>query len=287
MLLENITDGFLGYLVIFFCVYIGYILIINPKTNPVKNQSTKEERTTEENDDDLEPPRNFTQQQLSFFNGKEDPLMQEPKPIYLSLDCTVYDVSEGRDFYGPDGPYACFAGKECGVALAKMSFDDEHVNDFEGIQTKLNVCEKDELYNWQLKFEKYPIKGKVIPNSKLPDSNRLLSKDDLWEHNGKGNIPEGYAAAPIYVGAEDTVFDVSFGGVIFYGPDCSYEVFAGRDATRALALMSLKEEDALNPDVSDLDEKKVKTLRDWKKTFAERKKYPVVGKIATAFTHTT
>lgn len=160
-----------------------------------------------------------------------------------------------------------------------MSFDTAHLDNIAGCQS-LSYVEKDELDNWIQKFKYYrcyPVKGRLIADDDLPDPNRIVSKEELERNNGQGDIPDNYATAPIYIGAGDKVYDMSFGGVTFYGKGCSYNVFAGRDASRALALMSLDPKDAMNPDISDLDEKKIKVLNDWIKTFAERKKYPVVG----------
>ena len=50
--------------------------------------------------------RNFTLQQLKRFDGTIDSKSNETKAIYLSLNGTVIDVSEGRDIYGSDGPYS-------------------------------------------------------------------------------------------------------------------------------------------------------------------------------------
>jgi len=172
-----------------------------------------------------------------------------------------------------------FAGHECGVALAKMSFDEEHLDDLKGCSA-LNFGEKSELDNWISKFRDYrcyPVLGKLVID--LPDPERVLTVADLREHDGSGEVPEGYAAAPIYIGADDKVFDVSFGGVGFYGPGGPYHKFAGRNASRALALMSLDETDLENASTADCTEKQIKTMNDWIKTFEERKGYPIVGKL--------
>jgi membrane-associated progesterone receptor component len=273
-----------GYIVILVSMYLGYCFVnMTSQKQPAATISTDTTTTSEakEEDDETEPPRNFTQKQLLEFNGTRDERLDQDKPVYLSVNGIVFDVSEGRDFYGPGGPYELFAGHECGVALAKMSFDTEFLDDLEGCKN-LNYGEKEELENWINKFQhwrNYPVMGRLIPDDKMPDPNRILTIDDLWKNNGEGEVPEGYATAPIYIGAHDKVYDMSFGGVIYYGKGCSYNVFAGRNAARALATMSLKEEDAKNPDISDLDEKKIKVLNDWKKTFEERKSYPIVGRL--------
>mmetsp|Transcript_5861 Transcript_5861/g.13029 ORF Transcript_5861/g.13029 Transcript_5861/m.13029 type:complete len:255 (+) Transcript_5861:198-962(+) len=234
----------------------------------------------EEDNTEPDPPRNYTASQLAYFDGTADDKGCN-KPVYLSLEGTVFDVSKGRDFYGPDGPYALFAGHECGVAMAKLSFDTKHLDDVEGC-SKLNPGEKTELEGWVDKFlhyRCYPVMGKLVPASLIPSKDRVLTREELSKNDGSQPAPEGYAAAPIYLGAGDFVFDVSFGGVTFYGPEGSYHRFAGKDASRALALMSFDPGDLENTSVDDLDEKKRKTLDDWVKTFTERKGYPVVGRL--------
>lgn len=282
-LIKTLVEAF-GYIVIIIALFLGYCFV-NAISDPLKAMGTSDKSTTQNSQEEVEEepdaPRNFTQKQLSYFDGKDDEKTGEPKPVYLSLDTVVFDVSEGRNFYGPGGPYELFAGHECGVALAKFSFNEEFIDDFDGC-SKLAYAEKSELENWMSKFEhwrQYPIKGRLIPDAKMPNPDAILSKDDLWKNNGEEEIPEGYATAPIYIGAHDKVYDMSFGGVEFYGKGCSYNVFAGRDAARALATMSLDAEVAKNPDISDMTEKQIKVLNDWKNTFEERKGYPVVGKL--------
>ena len=62
----------------------------------------------------------------------------------------------------------------------------------------------------------------------------------------------------------------------FYGPEGPYANFAGRDASRALALMSLKIEDVENTDLSDLNEEQLNVLNDWERKF--KSKYKIVGR---------
>lgn len=66
----------------------------------------------------------------------------------------------------------------------------------------------------------------------------------------------------IYLAAKTLVFDVTT-GEDFYGVDRGYHLFAGRNCQRALALVSLKEEDVVNTDLSNIDDKGMVTLDEW------------------------
>ena len=46
----------------------------------------------------------FTKDELSKFRGENG------SPIYLALMGRVYDVTRGKDFYGPGGGYSFFTG---------------------------------------------------------------------------------------------------------------------------------------------------------------------------------
>lgn len=61
--------------------------------------------------------------------------------------------------------------------------------------------------------------------------------------------------------SEGTVFDVSK-KVDVYGNGRSYNLFAGKDASKALGMSSLKPEDAVS-DYSTLPENERKVLEDW------------------------
>ena len=263
-------------------MYFGYNYV-NARPPATANLDSTGNNEAEE-EEEPSPPRNFTRKQLAYFDGKMEDKSEDHKPVYLSVNGIVFDVSDGRNFYGPGGPYEAFAGHECGVALAKMSFDTEHLDDLDGCE-RLNFGEKQELDNWIEKFQYYrcyPIKGRLISDSELATlASRTLTKDDLAKHTGSPDEPvlDGYAARSIYIAAGSKVFDMSFGGIEFYGPGCSYNRFAGKDASRALAKMSFEDADLSNTDTSDLDDKQKKVLDDWIKTFEVRKGYPIVGTI--------
>ncbi|KAJ3699053.1 hypothetical protein LUZ61_002758 [Rhynchospora tenuis] len=97
----------------------------------------------------------FTAAQLKAYDGSD-----ESKPIYLSVKGTVYDVTSGKSFYGPGGPYAVFAGRECARALAKMTKEEsECTADVDDLSEK----EATTLADWEKKFQaKYPVVGRLV-----------------------------------------------------------------------------------------------------------------------------
>jgi len=275
--LKGVLEASMGYFIIASLFALGYVWI-----NSDRNKSSSSAQIVEKEEEE-EPTvvRNFTLAQLKKFNGDGD-----DTPLYISVSGIVFDVSKAKEFYGPGGPYECFAGRECGVALAKMSFEETHLDDLEGCTTLLNHGEKCELHSWIEKFRDYrgyPIMGRLVPNNKLPSPDRIVSLEELASHDGTAidNIPEGYAATPIYLGAGGKVFDVSFGGAEFYGPGGPYHLrFAGKNASRGLAKMSFDPADTANPvSLEDLTEKEKKILDDWVNTFEDRKGYPCVGRL--------
>ena len=99
--------------------------------------------------------RDYLLSELGAYDGS-DP----GKPLLMGIRGQVYDVTRGRDFYGPGGPYAMFAGKDCTRALAKVSFEAEL---FTGDTDGLEPDELDKLEEWIEMFEgKYRRVGRLL-----------------------------------------------------------------------------------------------------------------------------
>ncbi|MEM7435469.1 MAG: cytochrome b5-like heme/steroid binding domain-containing protein [Myxococcota bacterium] len=99
--------------------------------------------------------RDYALSELTRFDGS-DPT----RPLLIAIRGRVYDVTRGRDFYGPGGPYGMFAGKDCTRALAKMSFDEA---DFTASEEGLDDSERDQLEDWIETFEgKYGSIGALV-----------------------------------------------------------------------------------------------------------------------------
>jgi membrane-associated progesterone receptor component len=99
---------------------------------------------------------------------------------------------------------------------------------------------------------------------------RLFTPQELQQYDGRN------PRHPLLLAIKGRVLDVRT-GFEYYGAGGPYTVMAGRDASKAFAMMTLKEEDA-HPDVSGVPQDNLKILDDWYDKLS--KKYPTVGSIA-------
>ncbi|RLN97182.1 hypothetical protein BBJ28_00007130, partial [Nothophytophthora sp. Chile5] len=104
-----------------------------------------------------------------------------------------------------------------------------------------------------------------------PIARRFFTLEELLPFNGEKD-------QPIYIGVLDEVYDVSRKRD-FYGPGEGYHLFAGREASRALAKMSFEKEDLDSADLSDLSYMDKEALQDWVMKFSVYNSYPNVGRV--------
>lgn len=56
-------------------------------------------------------------------------------PVYLAINGTIYDVSNGRHIYGPGGSYHFFAGVDAARGFVTGCFADDRTPDLRGVET--------------------------------------------------------------------------------------------------------------------------------------------------------
>ncbi|KAJ3187689.1 hypothetical protein HDU85_006082 [Gaertneriomyces sp. JEL0708] len=114
------------------------------------------------NAEEPERLRNFKPTELKKFNGTDDP------KIFMAVLGRVYDVTPGAAFYGPQGPYNNFAGRDASRGLAKNSFNEDMLVDTNGPIDKLEDLANDEkmtLMEWASHFQfKYIHIGYLVEN---------------------------------------------------------------------------------------------------------------------------
>lgn len=76
-----------------------------------------------------DPPIYLTPDELAKYDGTDPEL-----PVYIGLNGTVFDVSNGRHIYGPGGSYNVFAGRDAARAFVTGCFQDDHTADLRGLE---------------------------------------------------------------------------------------------------------------------------------------------------------
>nr|CCA26112.1 heme/steroid binding domaincontaining protein putati [Albugo laibachii Nc14] len=225
--------------------------IVTPK-GPQDLQSSKES--------DLSQMLTFSLEELRAHTGLDG------REVSISLLGDVYDVSADRAVYGQGGALACYAGQDISRAVAKKSLE---LHDIENLEVDdLDREERQVLEEWLARSreeKKYPVIGRLVIQQDL-------TLKQLLKYNGEED-----PRCAIYIGLCGTIYDVTANGKEYYGSGGSYEQFAGRDASRALACMSFDPEFLDDPDLSKINSEQQAVLSVWCKKFQQ--KYAIVGRL--------
>lgn len=112
--------------------------------------------------------RDFTLEELRQYNG-----IQGEGRILIAVNGKVFDVTKGKMYYGPKGPYAAFAGRDASRGLATFSIETftEEYDDLSDLQPH----EMDSVLEWEMQFkEKYEYVGRLLK----PGENHNSYSDD-------------------------------------------------------------------------------------------------------------
>ncbi|KAK2172089.1 hypothetical protein NP493_994g02027 [Ridgeia piscesae] len=89
--------------------------------------------------------KDLTLAELRKFDGSGDGGL-----IYVAINGKIFDVTEkGKQFYGPGGPYAAFAGHDASRGLATMTMG---VKDDKDDLSDLTKAQMDSLKTWEAQF---------------------------------------------------------------------------------------------------------------------------------------
>lgn len=131
--------------------------------------------------------RDFTLEQLREYDGKG-----QDGRVLVAVNTKVFDVTRGKRFYGPGGPYAVFAGRDASRGLALFSLTEEAIKDEFDDLSDLTTMQMDSVREWDMQFtEKYDYIGKLLRPGEEPrdytDTEEEPSADDKKEQDKKTN----------------------------------------------------------------------------------------------------
>jgi len=183
------------------------------------------------------------------------------KQIFLSLQAKILDVSTGAGAYGPGGPYHLFAGRDVTKSLALMDLSEESLDQPDYAPDTEDA--KKSLESWKKRLlSKYTVVGELVQPLHL-------TLEELRSFNGRDG-------GRILLSLSGRIIDVTEAAAT-YGPGGPYNLFAGRDVTKSLALMDLREDFLDEPTYQPETEDAKKSLTSWWSRLSS--KYPEVGKV--------
>jgi len=121
----------------------------------------------------------FTMEELKLYNGSDPEL-----PLYLAIIGEVFDVTRGKQYYGPGGGYSFFAGTDGTRAFVTGEFNETGlIPSVEG----LPVNQVHDIQGWRDFYHKdYNYKGKLIgyyyDAKGRPTANHVKFQELLKQH---------------------------------------------------------------------------------------------------------
>lgn len=125
--------------------------------------------------------RDFTVAEMLQYDGK-----QPDGRVLVAVNGSVYDVTKGKRFYGPGGPYAAFGGRDASRGLATFSVTSNDQEEYDDL-SDLTPMEMESVREWEMQFkEKYILVGRLLKPGEQPTNYSDEDEDTPTESTPTG-----------------------------------------------------------------------------------------------------
>ncbi|GAB1609080.1 membrane-associated progesterone receptor component 1-like [Argonauta hians] len=130
--------------------------------------------------------RDMTIKEMKKYDGTD-----EDGRVCIAVNGKIFDVTRGKQFYGPGGPYAVFAGRDASRALALFTVKESALKDEYDDLSDLTSAEMSRMQEWEMQFtEKYEIVGRLLRDGEV-GTEYTDSEDDCSGNGGEEGGKDG------------------------------------------------------------------------------------------------